>query len=111
MNAIDLSIPLVREAALLAGIVVLFLLMGIIAFAVRTASLPACGQCGFHSVRRSHSHDRISDNLARLCLLVPYRCEKCRRRFYCFPSGRVARHSGSRSMAASKDHISVTARV
>ena len=100
MNAVDLSLPLVREAALLAGIVLLFLLISIIALTVRTASLPACRQCGFHSVRRSHSHDRISDNLARLCLLVPYRCERCLRRFYCFGARRGPRRSASISMAA-----------
>ena len=50
----------------------------------RTRSLPVCRNCGFRSVRPSHSHRHQLDTLAQHCLLYPHLCEKCRRRFYRF---------------------------
>src|SRR6266566_5064011 len=85
----------VREGVLAASIVTLLVLAGLLLLVLRTRSLPVCWNCGFQSVRRSHSHQITSDNFARICFLHPYRCEKCLRRFYCFRSRRAAGHSGS----------------
>jgi hypothetical protein len=100
MNAVDFSIPWVREGLLFAGIVILFLLVGLAVLVVRTASLPVCRNCGFKSVRRTRSHQRAADSFARACFLYPYKCEKCLRRFYCFGARRGPSHSASMSMAA-----------
>jgi predicted phosphoribosyltransferase len=102
MKAIDISIPLVREGVLLASIVSLLLLAAIIALVVRTLSLPVCRKCGFNSVRHARSHNRFSETLARVCFVVPYRCEKCLRRFYCFGTRRARPHSDRRTMAAGR---------
>ena len=88
---------LIREGIFAAGIVALFLLVGLTVLVVRTASLPVCQKCGFRSVRRTHSHQSAADSFARACFLYPYRCEKCLRRFYCFGARRA--HSGNMSMA------------
>jgi hypothetical protein len=90
----------VREGLLLASIVILFLLAAIVALVARTRSLPVCRNCGFQGVRRAHSHHDPWDTFARVCFLFPHRCEKCLRRFYCFGSHRVRRHSGNQPMAA-----------
>jgi len=90
---------LVREGIFAAGIVALFLLVGLAVLVVCTASLPVCQKCGFRSVRRTHSHQSGADSFARACFLHPYRCEKCLRRFYCFGARRVSGRSGSMSMA------------
>ena len=93
---------LAREGILAASIVILFLLVGLIALIVRTASLPVCRYCGFKSVRRARSHHNLVDSFARACFLYPYRCDKCLRRFYCFGARPVPGHSGSMSAAAGK---------
>jgi hypothetical protein len=93
---------LVREGVLLASTVTLCLLAAIAVLALRTLSLPVCRNCGFQSVRRAHSHHDPLDMFARICFLYPHRCEKCLRRFYCFGSPRIHRHSGNRSAAAGK---------
>jgi len=90
--------PLTRVSIALAGIVSLPVLLAIFLIAARTRALPICWRCGFRSVRHSQSH-RMFDNFARLCLLQPYRCDKCLLRYYRFPSHR-ALHSRGRSMAA-----------
>jgi len=91
---------LVREGMFAAGIVALFLLVGLAVLVVRTVSLPVCQKCGFKSVRRARSHQSAADSFARACFLYPYKCEKCLRRFYCFGARRA--HSGSMSMAPGK---------
>ncbi len=85
-----------REAVVLSVLIGVLLLAAIIILALRTRTLPTCWNCGFQSVRRSHSH-RPLDTLAAFAVLCPYRCEKCRKRFYCFGF----RH-GRRAMAAGR---------
>ena len=97
--AIDPSV-LAREGIFAASIVILFLLVGLAVLVVRTMSLPVCRNCGFKSVRRTHSHQSAPDGFARACFLYPYRCEKCLRRFYCFGARRVQRDSDNMSIAA-----------
>jgi hypothetical protein len=77
------------------------LLGAIFVLVLRTRALPVCWNCGHPSIRRSYSRRRL-DVLARACLLHPYRCEKCRQRFYGFGSRRVPRHPYIRSVAAGK---------
>jgi len=93
---------LIREGILAAGIVILFLLVGLVALVVRTASLPVCRKCGFKSVRRTHSHQSPADSFARARFLYPYRCRKCLRRFYCFGARGGPGYSGHMSMAAGR---------
>jgi hypothetical protein len=85
---------LAREDIFFVSIVTVFLPAGVIVIVLRTLSLPVCRNCGFHSVRRAHSHHRALDTLAQVCFLCPHRCGKCLRRFYCFGAHRAARHSG-----------------
>lgn len=55
--------------------------------ALRWHALPVCWRCGARAVR--HSATRSSaDFVARLLLLVPYRCRGCQRRFYAFRTNR-----------------------
>jgi hypothetical protein len=102
MNVLAVGDALAREGVLLVSLAAILLLGSLIGLVLRTRSLPVCRNCGFHSVRRSHSHHRPWDTLARIFFLYPHRCEKCLRRIYCFPSRRVPRHSGGRSKAAGK---------
>jgi hypothetical protein len=93
--------PLIREAVALAIILGVLLLGAFIMLVPRTRRLPACGNCGFSSVRRAHSHDRPLDMFARTFFLYPHRCQRCLHRFYCFGSPRVRhRPSGTKTMAA-----------
>jgi hypothetical protein len=97
-----LDVPaLVFEGEVLGAIVSLLFLAAVGLLVLRTRSLPACSNCGLHSVRRSHSH-RFMDGVARLGLLHPYRCDSCLRRFYCFKSRRVPRHAHGRAAGSGK---------
>lgn len=49
---------------------------------------PTCWHCGASKIRRSASYC-ITDALAKLLFLVPYRCRGCRSRFYGLRSNRV----------------------
>ena len=90
--------PLIREIVAFGGLVGLLVLWAILLTGIRTRELPSCWRCGFNSVRQSQSHRRF-DNLARLCLLYPYRCDKCLQRSYRFRPHRKF-HSRVRSMEA-----------
>jgi hypothetical protein len=92
---------LTREGVVLTILVGVLLLGAVIVLTLRTRALPVCWNCGHQSVRRSHSR-RALDVFARACFLIPYRCEKCLQRFYCFGSRRVFRHPDHRSVAAGK---------
>ena len=91
--------PVTREAIALAILVGVLLLGAVVVLALRTRSLPVCWNCGFSSVHRAHSSRHLLNTFARACFLHPHRCERCLRRFYCFGTRRVHRHSGSRSLA------------
>ena len=95
MKGLDVH-ALVFEVKVLGGIVSLLFLAAVALLLLRTRSLPACSNCGLHTVRRSHSH-RFLDGFARLGLLHPYRCDSCLQRFYGFKSRRVPRHARSRA--------------
>jgi hypothetical protein len=45
-----------------------------------------CPNCGEAAAHRSH-RDGIKDNFVRLFQMIPYRCRKCRRRFYAYKAG------------------------
>lgn len=87
----------VLELEVLAGFAGILLLVAILVWGVRARNLPLCGNCGFHSVRRSHSRPGL-DAIANGFFLFPHRCERCLQRFYCFGLRR-ARHSDNGSMA------------
>jgi hypothetical protein len=97
LTALDAS---TREGVVLLGLVAILLLGAVLVLVLRTRAIPICWNCGFHSVRRSQSR-RLLDTLASLCLLCPYRCEKCLERFYCFGIRRLpGSHTRSHSMTA-----------
>jgi hypothetical protein len=102
MNTLALPDTLAREGLVFASILGVLLLSCVLVLVLRTRSLPVCRTCRFRSVRRSHSHRRALDTLARTFFLYPHRCERCLRRFYCFRSRRVPRHSRSRSAASGR---------
>src|SRR6185369_14600220 len=84
---------LAREGAALAVLVGVLLLGALVMPMLRTRTLPVCWNCGFHGVRRSRSHQRPWDTLARICCLYPRRCSRCLRRFYCFEFRDEVRYS------------------
>jgi predicted RNA-binding Zn-ribbon protein involved in translation (DUF1610 family) len=99
MNTVALSDTLAREGVVFASLLGFLLLGAVLILVLRTKALPACWNCGHHSIRRSESH-RMLDTLGRACFLHPYRCEKCLKRCYCFRSSRVPPYPHSRSQAA-----------
>ena len=102
MNAFAAGDFLTAEAVAFASIVIVLLVGLVLVLILRTRSLPVCRNCGFPSVRRAHSRHYPLDTLARVCFLYPHVCQRCLRRFYCFGSRRVPKHSSSRSAAAGK---------
>jgi hypothetical protein len=92
---------LAHEGVGLAILVGLLLIGALVVLVLRTRALPVCWNCGFRSVRRSHSHHHALDRCARICFLYPRRCPRCLRRFYCFQFHNVVRHS-RHPMAAGK---------
>ncbi len=57
-----------------------------------------CPRCGWNHVRRSRRKGLL-DLLAALCLLAPYRCHDCRRRFYDFFWFRASERHGEHRLA------------
>jgi hypothetical protein len=93
---------LAHEAVGLAILAGVLLLGALVMLVLRTRKLPVCWNCGFRSVRRSHSRHHPLDTVARICYLYPRRCRRCLRRFYCFEFHDVVRHPRRHPMATGK---------